>query len=144
MSALTDSLTYQAQISVPARLPEGFGLNREVRRFTETYTLAATPANGDTINLVRLPAGGNLKLVPHLSRVAHFGAASAVSISLVDSADVTLVGAVDAHTANGIAFASEDLEVAVPADGVIRAKITAHTGLAAGQTLRFFLAFVQE
>lgn len=142
MAALTDSATYQAQVSVPNRLPDGIGLNRELRRFVETYTFDAAPAANDTFNLVKLPAGA--KLIPHLSRVSHQGDGTTLTVSLIDSAGNTLMAAVNALTANGVPFASEDMEVTVPDDGIIAVKLATEADVVADDVLQFLLVFVQE
>jgi hypothetical protein len=134
-----------AQNSVPVRLPDGFGLNREVRRCKVDLTLDInTAAANDTAPLVILPQGGNFKLIPHLSRVSWQGAATTLTVSIIDSAGNVLMAAVDALTAGGINFSGEDLEVAVPADGIIRAKLATEAASAIGDVGQFFLAFVQE
>lgn len=145
MATLTGTPTYVAQNSVPVRLPDGFGLNREVRRSKVDLTLdIGTAAAGDIAPLVILPQGGNFKLIPHLSRVSWQGAATTLTASLVDSAGNTLVAAVDALTAGGVNFSSEDLEIAVPADGIVQVKLVTEAASAIGDVGQFFLAFVQE
>lgn len=145
MAALTDSATYTAQTSgAPHRLPDGFPLNRELRRFVETYTFDATAAANDTFNLAVLPQGGNVKLIPSLSRVSHQGAGTTLTVSLIDSAGNTLAAAVNALTANGVAFAAEAMEVEVPDDGIIAVKLATEADVVSGDVLQFLLVFVQE
>jgi hypothetical protein len=85
-----------------------------------------------------------VKLIPHLSRVSHQGAGSTLTVSLIDSADNVLCTAVNALTANGIAFASENMEVEVPDDGIIRVKLATEDAVVSGDVLQFLLVFVQE
>lgn len=145
MATLTASPTYAAQVSAPQnRLPDGFPLNRELRRFVETYTFDAAAAADDTFPLVVLPQGGNVKLIPHLSRVSHQGAGTTLTLSLIDSAGNVLCAAVNALTANGIAFSSENMEVEVPDDGIIRVKLATEDAVVATDVLQFLLVFVQE
>lgn len=145
MAALTNSATYTAQTSAPqVRLPDGFPLNRELRRFVETYTFDAAAAANDTFNLCVLPQGGNVKLIPHLSRVSHQGSGTTLTVSLIDSAGNVLAAAVNALTANGIAFASENMEVEVPDDGIVAVKLATEADVVAGDVLQFLLVFVQE
>ncbi|HEY1082212.1 MAG TPA: hypothetical protein VGE29_08120 [Prosthecobacter sp.] len=144
MANLTASATWLAQASVPARLPDGFGLNREVRRFIEKYTFDAAPAANDLIPLVRMQPGGNVKLIPHLSRISHQGAGTTLTVSLVDSAGAVLFAAVNALTAGGINFGGEDLEVPLPADGQLFLKLATEADVVANDVLQVSLAFVQE
>lgn len=145
MATLTASTTYTAQTSAPqVRLPDGFPLNRELRRFVETYTFDATAAANDLIPLVVLPQGGNVKLIPHLSRISHQGSGTTLTVSLVDSSGNVLCAAVNALTANGVAFASENMEVEVPDDGIIIAKLATEADVVSGDVLQFCLVFVQE
>lgn len=145
MATLTASATYTAQTSAPqVRLPDGFPLNRELRRFVETYTFDTAAAANDLIPLVVLPQGGNVKLIPHLCRTSHQGAGTTLTVSIVDSAGNTLIAAVNALTANGISSSGENLEVAVPADGILIAKLVTEADVVAGDVLQVFIAFVQE
>ena len=140
-----NSAIYAAQTSQPPRLPDGFLLGRSLRRAKVDYTLTAafsgtSGTDYNFVNLEILPPGA--KLIPHLCRVSHQGAASTLTVSLVDSAGTALSTTVDALTANGISFAKEDLEVGLQDDGIVQLKINTHAASAAADVIQVELVFV--